>query len=567
MFKHRLLFKKWCWWILSLLSISLIFFHYNTIINFFIAPILLPPANITSPLYSDTEAIPSSSFLDKGSITTFNLGTSTFISDSGEIVDYPIQGTLGVPSTRDTSFPIVFIFPGYKESFLLDATRLDLGFTYLAQELASNGYLTISLNIPPDYLLGHTPEEVNDRIEALFTTHFHYLNRAFTGENVGYGINLTGLGDLSQVSFISHSLSAHSLYALANAYSTSDELNLSSLLLIAPNYFSNDPLPFVDVPTGIIIPELDGTIISLDGQALYDDLINQTNPPPLTSLVYLYGANHTGFNSLIEIDDSQNLNLDIRSKNKLTAHNQRDFVSHYSSDFLDSTLKGENLGIGLQMNVPSPSHLYGYEVLTSLHSPSELSIFCPTGKYSENFNALGGDIKLKNASLSYVVDSYIPTKDTAGAFLLPGNPFNFPLLRLSWNTPSSAVTTFIPPKHKDISSFESLSLSIGVDPTSYLNLVDTPQSFIIEFKDTSGKAQRVLIDSSVPAMNYPSGTLISNTFTSYWSCFTPLSSVRIPLDLLTRIDTSNLYSLSFILNQTPTGSLMLGDIAFTKTIN
>ncbi|MEG1001499.1 MAG: hypothetical protein RSD26_09550 [Cellulosilyticaceae bacterium] len=562
MLKHRLLLKKWCWWILSILSILLIFFYYNMLSHLFIDPTLLLSENIHAPVLLDTDTFASTDFSNKAFVSTFDLGTSTFTNDLGELIHYPIQGTLGVPSDRDHSLPIVFIFPGYKENFFLGTERLDIGFTYLVQELASNGYLTVSLNIPPNYLLGHDSQEINRRIEELFTSHFHYLNRALTGENVGYGLDITGLGDLSNVSFISHSLSAQSLYALADSYANSDEFNLSSLLFIAPSYLPSAEVPFTSVPTSIIIPELDGTISSLDGQALYDDLTHLEVPPTLTSLVYLYGANHNAFNSLIEFDDSLNLNQELLPKSKLTTHNQRDFVTHYSIDFFNSIIEDERLDIGLQANALAPSQLYGYKVLTSLHSPNELSIFAPTGKHSESFNTLGGDIKLKNTALTYVIDSYLPTKDTAGAFFLPGNPFEFPLLRLSWNVPSGVISTIIPPKYKDVSSFESLSLSIGVDPTNSLNLPDTPQSFILEFKDTSGKAQRVLIDPSVSSMNYPSGMLISNVFTSYWSSFTPLSSLRIPLNLLDRIDLTNLYSISFIFNQTPSGSLMLGDMSF-----
>lgn len=562
MFKQYLLLKKWCWWILSILSILLIFFYYNTLSHLFIEPTLLLSQNIQTPIPSDTTSIASTDFSNKASVSTFDLGTSTFTNGLGETIHYPIQGTLGVPSDRDDSFPIVFIFPGYKESFFLGTDRLDVGFTYLVQELASNGYLTISLNIPQNYLIGHDSQEINHRIEELFTSHFHYLNRALTGENVGYGLDITGLGDLSHVSFISHSLSAQSLYALADSYATSDELNLSSLLFIAPSYLPSGEIPFTSVPTSIIIPELDGTIVSLDGQALYDNLTHIESPPTLTSLIYLYGANHNAFNSLVEYDDSLNLNQELLPNNKLTTHNQRDFVTHYSIDFLNSIVKDETLDIGLQTNTLAPSQLYGYKVLTSLHLPNELPIFIPTGKHSESFNTLGGDIELKNTALTYVVDSYLPTKDTAGAFFLPGNPFESSLLRLSWNVPSGVISTIIPPKYKDVSTFEALSLSLGVDPTNSLNLPDTPQSFILEFKDTSGKAQRVLIDPSVPSMHYPSGMLISNAFTSYWSSFTPLSSLRIPLNLLDRIDLTNLYSISFIFNQTPSGSLMLGDMSF-----
>lgn len=554
--------RRWPRLIILTFIFSLMSFYYRTLSHHIIKPTPLPSVEIIASSSESDDSIPSASMFDTPTLSNFDLGISTFIDASGSTIEYPVQGTIGVPTSRSSSFPVVFILPGYKEGIGESTPRLDIGFTYLVQELASSGYLAISLNIPPSYIIGENYNLISDRIVQVFNVHLNYLSRAISGEDVGYGIDLTSLGDLSKTSLISHSFDSNIIYDLANKYNHSKSFNLSSLLFIAPGYLPNSMVSFLDVPTSIVLPQYDGTVASLDGQFLYDTLANTSEHNSTTQLIYLYGANHNYFNSLTEMDDAQILSQTKELINRLSSHDQRDFLAKYSVAFLNSIIKNSTYEAPLQADTAAPTTLYGYKVLTSLNAPSQLTILSPTGVYSENFNALGGDIKLKNASLTYVVDSYIPTKDTAGAFFLPGNPLEASLLRLSWNVPSATLSTTLPLNKRDISSYDALSLTIGVDPTNSLNPSDTPQSFIIELKDATGKAQRVLIDPSAPAMHYQSGSIITNNFTSYWSDFTPLSSLRVPLNLFNRVDLSRIYSISLVLNQTKSGSLMLSNMSF-----
>lgn len=563
MLHYKLPIKKLFIYVLILFSIALVWIYYN-----FFRHLIIPPTPLSSFEFLKAEAASSENFTlsSNFSISTFDLGSSSFTDPNGNQINFPIQGTIGIPASKSSSLPVVFIFPGYKDILSTSSPRLDLGFNYLVQELASNGYIALSLNIPPSYLTGQDITEVNLRLDKLFNTHLNFLYQAFQGNDVGYPFDLKNIGDLSDISFISHSFNAESIYYIAQKYSSLHQFNLSGLLFIAPSYISTSADSFLDIPTSIILPQLDGCVVNLDGQSLYNDLSISPNRCSFTQLTYLYGANHNFFNSTSEQDDS--VYIDTSSEiNNLTAHDQRDFLANFALDFLRTLSTPSTATTAFNPSLPSPNSLYGCEVLTSLTLPDRLTLLSPLGPYSESLNNLGGDIKSKNSSLSYVVDSYLPTKDTAGAFSLPGNPLAFPLLRMSWNVPSGTLTITIPPKYKDISSFSSLSLNIGLDPTNMLNPPNSPQSFIIELKDTYGKSERILIDPSSTSMRYQPGVLMDNTFTSYWSTFTPISDLRIPLSLFTHINLSNISSISLIFNQTPSGSLMLNSISLLGLTN
>lgn len=555
---YKLLTKKLSLYVIIVFSIVLIYIYYT-----FFRHLILPPTPLSSFKLAEVQETISDSFTlsSNFSISTFDLGTSSFITSNGTQVDFPIQGTIGIPCSNTSSFPIVFIFPGYKDILNTSSPRLDLGFNYLVQELAANGYLAISLNIPPSYLTGQDLNEVNLRLDKLFDTHLNFLYQALQGENIGYPFNLKGLGDLSNISFISHSFNAESIYYIAQKYSSLHQFNLSGLLFIAPSYISTSNYSFLDIPTSIILPQLDGCVVNLDGQSLYNDLSISPTKKSFTQLTYLYGGNHNYFNSTSEQDDS--IYIDTFSEiTKITAHDQRNFLINFTLDFLQALSTPYAPIATFNPSFPSPDTLYGCEVLTSLTLSDKLTLLSPLGTYSESLNNLGGDIKLNNASLSYVIDSYLPTKDTAGAFSLPGNPLAFPLLRMSWSVPSGSLTLTLPPKHKDISTFNALCLNIGVDPTNMLNLPNISQSFILELKDNYGKSERILIDPSSAAMKYQLGTLINTPFTSYWSSFTPIGDLRIPLSLFTHINLSSINSISLIFNQTASGSLMINNISF-----
>lgn len=562
--KSRPFSHKLCFAFIFILCSTLLSMYLKSISYLLLPPTPLPSYDIVTSNLISEESIPTDSFTNNPDVVAFDLGVSSYTDSNGNIINFPIQGVLGVPSNRSSNFPVVFILPGYEQCLSQDPERHDIGFTYLAYELATNGYLAISLNIPPDYLLGYDSLEVNSRLYELFTAHLHYLNRALTGEDVGYSIDISGLGDLSSVSLISHSLNASSIYSLVDYYNYSNEIDINSLIFVAPSFLPNTPIPDIDLTTSIIIPQFDGEIVGLDGQLLYNTLKASVNTQSQTSLIYLYGANHNFFSSVFEEDDATKLPQSRVITNRLTSDEQRNFLASYAVDFLDSIYGFSTSNIGLDAKSIAPNKLYGYPVLTSLNVPDSLKVISPTGSYSQSFNYLGGDMKIKNASLSYVVDSYLPTKDTAGPFSLPGNSIEVPLLKLSWTVPSATITTVLPTKYKDVSTYQSLSLSLAVDPSNSLNPSNTPQSFLLELKDTKGHRQRILIDSSVATMHYQPGTLVTNAFTSYWSDFTPLGSLRIPTSLFNKVDLTNLYSISFIFNQSSTGSIMLGDLSFIK---
>ncbi|OON94979.1 MAG: hypothetical protein ATN32_07590 [Candidatus Epulonipiscium fishelsonii] len=461
-------------------------------------------------------------------------------------------GVIGVPAGNNN--PIVFILHD------LNYTKkpYDHGFTYLVKHLANNGYLTISLNINSTFDFKSAQLINIENLSHLIFQHLYFLDQSINNNKLIYSIDLSNKGNLNQISFVGHGVGGFGAYSLSN----SPEINFHSALLISPTFISS-PKNIIppSLPLGIILPQLDGEVKSLDGQKIYDTLsISDELIEPISS-VFLKNANHNYFNTMLYSDDSLKLKYNYDKINKLTPLEQQEFLKNYTLDFLNYYhFNPSNKNIGLNSAFVAPDSIYGFEVLTSLCTPNSLGILTPTLNNSTVLNSLGGEIFMNNASLNYVVESYMAPYDEAIGFQQPGLPENLGLFKISWNVNSGTFSTKMPESSKDISKYQSLSLWLSIDPMNNLN--KEPLSFIIQFKDKFGKIDQILIDSTSIALQQPDGETISNAYQTQWSTFTPLSNVRIPLSLLTNINKHNLTSISIKFNQINSGAILLGNISF-----
>ncbi|OON97542.1 MAG: hypothetical protein ATN36_03030 [Epulopiscium sp. Nele67-Bin005] len=495
-------------------------------------------------------------------VSTLSTQSST-TSSSIYYFDIPIDdtnnstGIIGVPNTQNN--PIAFIFH--------DATTTDIhsyeGFLYLVEQLTNSGYLTISLDITSAFeLSSNEPLHFRD-LYNIFINQLQFLSNSISGNSHPYPINLTDKGDLSQVSLIGHGAGGLGAYALSlNSFENAE---ISSLLLITPQFIDTSlNLPIPTVPTGIILSQLDGEVRSLDGQRIFDNsnLSNELTAP--ISIVYLYGANHNYFNELLTQDDALKQTYVLPNSQRLSNSMQQDFLMNYASDFLNFYHSQLDINIGLDSALLSPNTLYSYPVLTSLMTPASLKIINPTNIDSETTNALGGETSTYNASISFLTESYMAPYDNAIGFQHPGLPEALGLIKLSWSVTSGTFTTAIPCNLMDISDYNSLSLWIALDPTDDLNKAYDSQSFVLQLKDSSKKVEQIILDGNSIALQKQAGELVTSNYQSQWSTFTPLSNIRIPLELFTQVDLTQIESLTIQFNQNNTGSIFIGDISLLR---
>ncbi|OOB77028.1 MAG: hypothetical protein BEN19_02745 [Epulopiscium sp. Nuni2H_MBin003] len=429
----------------------------------------------------------------------------------------------------------------------------NMDLSYLATNIASYGYLTILVDI----------SEIEDFTD-FFKTHVKTLSTAFSSTDTIYQDFLLDKGDISKVSIIGIGDSGRCAYELSLSPLDSSLVNVVSTLVVAPN-LQNISSKVPSTPVGIVLSQYDGVVKSLNGQSIFDNhmLKNSDIIHPI-SCIYLMGSNHSYFDASYAADDAFNIDSVVDPPNgveieRLSDESQQDFLSKYAVDFLNYYHHGQiETNIGLDIEDISPSSLYGYDVLSSLIIPDSLAIVTPTDYFSTKYNNLGGEIYMSNASISYMVENYMAPYDTAIGFLHPGIFNDISLLNISWRVDSGLFVTEIPKSYADFTEYKALSMWISANP--YNVAQNETQPFIVTLKDSSGKVEHILLDEDILALKVPTGVLVTNSYQIQWSTFTPLSNIRIPLDLFTKVNLENIESISFNFNQTDQGSIILGDI-------
>ncbi|MCY6485544.1 hypothetical protein OW763_14510 [Clostridium aestuarii] len=503
--------------------------------------------------------------LGEPKILEFDLGEVTLPQAHGPEFPVRLHGEIGVPS-GEGKHPIVFVFHGSHPVTNIEKERYDLGFTYLIEKLAAKGYLTVSINVNAQYVLDYYGEPFQyERLTSIFNSHLESLQKAINGEDVGYGVDLTKRGDTTQVNLIGHSRSGQGIVYIYEDQVKRGNNNITSLLSLAPSLVIARDRPYPDVPMGVVLPELDGDVIQLAGQDIYEKLRFDDKRKSWANVVYLYGANHNFFNEELLKDDAKNAknaknrsDFDIR----LSDIEQREFFANYSLDFMNKVY-GKKVREGFSVGENAPGKMYGFKVLTSLHKPDSLVIVRPK-KETNLSNSLGGKIVTSNIQIKNIFESSFFKEDTAGPFILPGIKKDLDLLNISWKSKDASVGITLPDEFKDITGYDALSLYLAVDPSNSLNKSGENQSMSLELVDKKGKISKVVLDANTPALRYHPGELASNEYTSWWSTFTPLSSVRIQLDSFEDVDLKNIEKINLLFDQTPSGSIMLAELSLMK---
>ena len=431
----------------------------------------------------------------------------------------------------------------------------------MIEKLASKGYLTVSMNVNAQYFFDYGEPFEYERLTSIFNSHLEYLQNAINGKDVGYEVDLTDRGDTTQVNLIGHSRSGQGIVYIYEDQVKRGNNNITSLLSLAPSLVIERDRPYPDVPIGIVLPELDGDVVDLAGQDMYETLRFDDNRKSWANIVYLYGANHNFFNEELLSDDAD----ENRSAYgiKLSNVEQCEFFANYSLDFMNKVNGKEVINKGFSTGENAPNELYGFKVLTSLYKPDSL-VIVSVEKDTNSSNRLGGKILASNTQIKNVFESSFFKEDTAGPFILPGTKKNLDLFNISWESKEASVGITIPDEFKNISGYEALSLYLAVDPSNQLNKYGENQSMSVELIDKKGNISKVTLDSNTSGLRYQPGEVLSNEYASWWSTFTPLSSVRIQLESFKDIDLKNIERINLLFDQTPSGNIMLAEVSLMK---
>ena len=536
-----------------------------------------PTANSPEPTAAADGDLPPAVFYDLGETTLIQ---DNFAEDS-RFRNMParLNGVMAVPAGAGP-FPVVLILhgthPGCPVVGELDPwpcepeveQRNYAGFEYLVRELAARGYVALAPNINAEFTFGFGEPTASARLRQLLDQTMRALATAAGGGDNGFGVELAGVADLGRLVVIGHSQGGEMAnFLVRQAGLTTDEVAaelgygpVRGLLLVAPSH-NTQGTTGTDVPLAVILPACDGDVMGLDGQHFYEAVRFQADHTWATTAL-LEAANHNGFNTILGSDMVTHADRP-GCQTLLTPAAQQQFLVEYAADFLTAILsdsKSKSAGaqsrLGLRVAGSAPAELYGRPARVNVLPPSadRLSILTP----DESDEAANAD----GVTLFFCPPGYTVEPELAPCrrpnFINPGNPT---MAVVTWTGPSE-LRFELPVGARDLSGYTTLSLRAALDPLSELNATGAQQRFSVRLTDGSGDMAVIIAGPGEPALQYPVGEFTESEFfpPGILDTVVHMTAVRLQLGSFAGVDLSDVAEIALWFDQTPSGTLFVGDV-------
>jgi len=531
----------------------------------------------------------------------YNLGEATIVQsnfpEDSRFRQMPVRlnGVIAVPTAGEGPFPVVAILhgthPGCPEIDHVDRWPCDpadeqpnyRGFAYLAEHLAAQGYVALSMNINAENTFGFGEPVAGERLKQIVDLQLRALATAAAGGENKFGVDLNGKADVRRLALAGHSRGGEMALTIAQdaqlgASGTDGYGPVAGVLQIAPAPGFVDPGKASPVPVGLILPMCDGDVINQEGQKLYEGARLAPGQQVWVTSAFLERANHNYFNSTLG-DDPFGRRDRLDCESRLEAQTQQKFLNAYAVDFLvtlfgsDSAAEAAKSRLAIDPGAPAPSELYGLPARIAVlpNADERTVIFTPATADEFKTNRLGGATLAQGVTLFFCeAGSYTPFMRPGTEpcrrvnVVVPGDPA---LAVVSWEKPGAALRFEIPQGQGDLSQAAAISLRAAIDPISDLNPAGKGQAFTVLLTDGAGKTAAVHTRPDEPALQFPIGKVETDQGIEggLFSGRVPLTTVRLPVQDFAGVNLSDIREMALVFDQTPTGSIFIGDVEAVRS--
>ncbi len=286
------------------------------------------------------------------------------------IDEVPLAGKIWYP-TEGENYPVMFIIHGNHTM----TTKSYLGYDYLGEYLASNGYVVVSVDeaFCNGYInMGLSSE--NDARAILLLENMQLVERYNTDQDGA----LYNKMNFNEVALAGHSRGGESIAtaALFNDYTHYPDngnirfnyhFNIKSLIAISPTVDQYQPaqheVALKDINYLLIHGSNDQDVTDVMGYSQYHNITFDKDSGYFKAFLYIAGANHGQFNTQWgRYDLPQPFKPFLNTENLLEAEEQRNILKAYTKEFLDATLKQEKASADFFANQESK-----YELANTLY--------------------------------------------------------------------------------------------------------------------------------------------------------------------------------------------------------
>lgn len=275
----------------------------------------------------------------------------SYFSDH-DFAQAPVKGKIWYPA-GESGLPVLFFVHGNHDA----GTPSYLGYEYLGEYLASNGYVVVSV----DENIINDLEEGNDKRAILLLENM----KALLKESAREGSKMSGLIDPDRIVIGGHSRGGEMAataylfneldkYPEDGTYSFNYHFNISGIIAIAPvvdQYMpAEQAVGISDTNYLLLHGSNDQDVSSMMGEKQYNNVhfSGKTEQLYRKAAVYILGANHGQFNSLWGRYDGEGaMNGYLNTSDLIDEAQQKLIAKAYIRTFLDSVLKDDDTYVSL----------------------------------------------------------------------------------------------------------------------------------------------------------------------------------------------------------------------------
>lgn len=501
-----------------------------------------------------------------------------------------------------------------------------LGFNYLAEHLASQGFFVVSvsanaINANDDQTFDDGARSRSDLIDAHLSMWRNYNNKGEGRLAGNVAAGLVGKLDFNRLGLLGHSRGGDAVVQFLrfnNAKSTG-KFNVKAVMPVAPKYTT--PFPATLASLGVVLPYCDGDVKGAEGAQVFDNAMYPVSGEgsKFNNFMFLMmGANHNFFNTVMSpgghegsspfedwnYSQDPHCGLATKTHKRFSQTKQRAALKAYAGAYFNAMLMGDaefqkNLPILTGHSAPpASSTLTRDEIHESFHLAAKHRIDIDPVETldSVTMNSLGGSTRA-SSDLRLTVCGHTEEIDDACIDVLDSlddrrrqtphaaHLSNFDLppaaavgtaqLSLTWNKRRAFYETSFP--SQDVSGFDFLTFRAGVHFLKHPRDKNVA-SMRLTLTDANDQSVTVNIDNP-NALYFPPG---KETFTmmedldEFGEGSNDVVPAILPKSILNTvtvqlskfegkaINLKAIKSLQLLFNDGDKGSILVSDIAFVK---
>ncbi|HEY1637497.1 MAG TPA: hypothetical protein VGF62_03155 [Rhizomicrobium sp.] len=447
------------------------------------------------------------------------------------------------------------------------------GYNYLAPDLASHGYVVVSINANRGVNAagGVSGDAGRNLIRGrLVLRHMQYLAQwnADGGAPSSLGFDLKGILDFSHVGLMGHSRGGEGVRAAVAQYKDSGSpwpgrigpVTFQAMFEIGPVDGQTDRiLDNTGLEWNVLLPGCDGDVSDLEGLKPYDRslLITKESAALNKSTFEVFGANHDFYNTQWQLSDAGGCSGETpifpqykgSAAQRTTAHETLIpfFLAHVGpkAKAKKAKLFDPSYPLSSELTAITP---YARGFSPAPHSAENLIV--------DNFDRATGTSSEGVADDSKGLSQYIHGSGSSN------DDFTQRAAAVNWSTTGGYLQVNAASKGSslDISTYPALEFRVALrcfgslcssnpDPTGDVD-------FSVELADANDNLFGPVILKDVAVVHRPAGSGCCNVI---------FQTVRVPISDFSGFNPANFRGVRFTFDRTSTSSIYLGDVRFTKT--